>query len=113
MTAPTTTTADDLRQRLRTLKPSLERICKNAGVPGASIGILHNAKPLHSIDIGFRDVERKILAISNTIYGIGSLTRAFAAVAVAQCVQEGLVSWEVCLSTQNMRFQVLGFKNAR
>ncbi|PGH01867.1 hypothetical protein AJ79_07804 [Helicocarpus griseus UAMH5409] len=79
--------------RLQALKPTIQTICSMSGTAGASIGVLHHGKVLYTDNIGYRDVSTKTVADSQTLYGIGSLTKSMVAVAVGQLVDAGKLSW--------------------
>lgn len=69
----------------------LEKISKS-GLPGLSIAIIHDNEVIYSRGFGFRDVENGYPATKNTIYGIGSVTKSFTALAIMQLAEKGLVS---------------------
>ncbi|KAK4213444.1 beta-lactamase/transpeptidase-like protein [Rhypophila decipiens] len=64
-----------LASRLKDVNQKMDDICRLSGVPGASVGIIHDKRIIHTHNYGFADVERKIAASSDTIYGIGSVTK--------------------------------------
>lgn len=64
----------DLISRLRALDTSVKATCSVTGAPGLSLGVAQEGKIIHIAHFGFRDVEKQILADSNTIYGVASLT---------------------------------------
>lgn len=80
---------DLAKARLIKLTPSLHQICKNAGVASASIGILHQGRRLHDFNIGFSDVDKRIAPTTATIYGIGSLSKAFCSAVITQLIETG------------------------
>jgi CubicO group peptidase (beta-lactamase class C family) len=76
------TTKPPLPQRLDQLVPKLRRICQNSGVAGASVGVIYYGDVLRAERIGFRDVETRTPPDSQTLYGIGSMTKAMVAAGI-------------------------------
>ena len=71
----------------------IEKIRNISGTAGASVGILHQGKVLHEANFGYRDVEERVVADSQTIYGIGSMTKAFVAAGIGKLVDEQKLNW--------------------
>ncbi len=61
-------------------------------IPGLSLAIVKDGRVVYSRGFGFRDVERGLAATSRTVYGIGSVTKSFTAIAVLKLVEEGRLS---------------------
>ncbi|KAJ5559370.1 penicillin-binding protein [Penicillium frequentans] len=80
--------------RLQRLKVDLEQIRQISGTAGISIGVLHHGQELYKENFGYRDVEAKTVADSQTLYGLGSLTKSMTAIAMANMVNDGLLTWE-------------------
>lgn len=60
--------------------------------PGLSIALIRDDEVIYAKGFGFRDVEATKPATPRTIYGIGSITKSFTALAILQLVSEGKVS---------------------
>jgi len=65
-----------------------------AKIPGLSVVLVKDGELIYSRGFGFRDVERGLEATPNTIYGIGSVTKSFTALAIMQLVEEGKLNLE-------------------
>jgi CubicO group peptidase (beta-lactamase class C family) len=61
-------------------------------VPGLSISILADGKTIYERGFGFRDILSGLPASPRTLYGIGSVTKSFTALAIMQLVEEGKIS---------------------
>jgi CubicO group peptidase (beta-lactamase class C family) len=85
------------KTRLIAITPYLHTICRHAGVASASIGILYEGETIHNHNIGFSNIEKNIPTTTNTIYGIGSMTKAFISLAIAQLIHQGCFQWDTCL----------------
>lgn len=60
-------------------------------VPGAGIAIVRDGEVLYVNGYGVRDVEFGITVTENTQFAIGSITKSFTALGIAQLVDAGLV----------------------
>jgi CubicO group peptidase (beta-lactamase class C family) len=76
-------------ERLTALEPTIEKICAVAGAPGLSLGVSHCGKIIYTDNFGYRDVESSIAPDSDTVYGIGSVTKIFTASAIGALIDEG------------------------
>ena len=69
----------------------LEKMSKTK-MPGLSLAVLKDDEVVYARGFGFRDVENGLRATPHTLYGIGSVTKSFTALAIMQLVERGLVS---------------------
>lgn len=63
-------------------------------MPGLSLGVSQGGKIIHQFNYGFSDIEGSIRTDSDTIYGIGSVTKTFTATAIVQLVSTGKLQWK-------------------
>ena len=61
-------------------------------IPGLSIALVRGDEVIYARGFGFRDLNRGIPATPGTVYGIGSITKSFTAIAVMRLVEEGKLS---------------------
>ncbi len=61
-------------------------------IPGMSVAIVKEGETIYSEGFGARDPQRNLPATPDTLYGIGSITKSFVAIAIMQLVEEGLLS---------------------
>ncbi|MEM1597554.1 MAG: serine hydrolase [Pyrobaculum sp.] len=61
-------------------------------MPSLAISIVKGRDVVYANAFGFRDVERGLPASPSTVYGIGSITKSFTALAVLKLVEEGRLS---------------------
>jgi CubicO group peptidase (beta-lactamase class C family) len=61
-------------------------------VPGMSISIVADGRVPYQKGFGFRDILSGLPATPRTLYGIGSVTKSFTALAIMQLVEEGRIS---------------------
>src|SRR5437899_1935647 len=60
-------------------------------IAGLSVAVAHGDRLLHAGGYGYADLEQQIRASAETVYGIGSMTKQFTAVAVMRLVEQRLV----------------------
>jgi len=65
---------------------------RESRLPGLSIGLIKNGELVYSRGFGFRDIERGLPATPGTVYGIGSITKSFTALAILKLAEEGRLS---------------------
>jgi len=63
-------------------------------IPGLSIALVRKSEIVYARGFGFRCLERGLPATPGTIYGIGSITKSFTALAVLKLVEEGKIDLE-------------------
>lgn len=80
-------------ERLARANIQIDEICKSSGVPGASIGVIHNGDVIHTYNFGYRDVGNQLPTTSDTVYGIGSVTKSFIAAGIARLVDDKKLTW--------------------
>ena len=58
-------------------------------MPGLSIAVVKNGETIYAEGFGSRDLEKNLPATTDTLYGIGSITKSFVAIAVMQLIEKG------------------------
>ncbi len=61
-------------------------------LPGLSIALVSGGEVVYARGFGFRDVENGLPATPDTLYGIGSVTKSFTALAIMQLAERGALS---------------------
>jgi CubicO group peptidase (beta-lactamase class C family) len=69
------------------------------GCPSVSIGIIHDGETILQHSQGLADASKHVRVNEETVYMIGSLTKAFIAASCGILVEEGKLSWTAPLST--------------
>ena len=67
---------------------------RKAKIPGLSIGIVESGEIVYARGFGFSDLASGKHATPRTLYGIGSVTKSFTALAIMQLVEEGKIRLE-------------------
>ncbi|KAF6229941.1 hypothetical protein HO133_004278 [Letharia lupina] len=83
-----------LLERLSSLAPLIEEICSIGGTPSVSLGVIDPILGFYLANYGYRDVEHGIKADSDTVYGLGSLTKAFTSAGIGSLVSDGKLRWD-------------------
>ncbi len=63
-------------------------------VPGAALAVVQGGQTVLARGYGLRDVAQALPVTPNTLFAIGSCTKAFTAMAVALLVEEGKLDWD-------------------
>ncbi|KAI8722774.1 Beta-lactamase domain-containing protein [Fusarium sp. LHS14.1] len=80
------------------LSSTISEICRLSGIPGVAIGVIDSGEIIHQASYGF-------CCDSDSIFVLGSLTKAFTSTLLAQLVQEGRLNWTDPLSQILSEFQ--------
>ncbi|MFT5291916.1 MAG: CubicO group peptidase (beta-lactamase class C family), partial [Planctomycetota bacterium] len=86
--------ADDLEQRLARLTVELEDQLESAHIVGMAIAIVKGDEVVYSQGFGLADRESGREVTPETIFAIGSSTKAFTSATIATLVDEGKMDWE-------------------
>jgi CubicO group peptidase (beta-lactamase class C family)/outer membrane lipoprotein-sorting protein len=93
--APATpTVAPELQQKLDLLIEKLEQQRQTLHVPGMAIAVVKDDEVILTHGFGLADVEEEKPVTPETIFAIGSSTKAFTATLVGMLVDEGKVDWD-------------------
>lgn len=63
-------------------------------VPGVAVGIVQGTKPVYLKGFGVRNIETRQPVTPDTLFDIGSCTKAFTAASIAMLVDEGKMNWD-------------------
>ncbi|RDL33001.1 Uncharacterized protein BP5553_08440 [Venustampulla echinocandica] len=99
---------DELIQRLKNLEPRLQELSRISGIPGCSIGVMHEGQAIWKANIGYRNVELSLKTQSDTVYNLDSITKGMTAAAFGLLVAEGKVEWTTPLKDIIPEFASLG-----
>ncbi|MBZ6077178.1 serine hydrolase [Microvirga puerhi] len=102
--------AEALRKRIEALLPEFETSfqtgMKSFQVPGAAIGIVVDDKLIYSKGFGVRERGKPDPVRPETIFQIGSTTKAFLSTTLAQAVDAGRLAWTDRVSDVMPEFQL-------
>lgn len=75
-------------------------------VPGATISIYSQNTELYNHSFGFRNISEALPVTSETVFQIGSITKAFTSLLVAKLVDEGVLEWNKPISAYLHEFEM-------
>ena len=75
-------------KRITALEPQLQQILKDWNAPGFAVAVVQKDKVIYAKGFGYRDVEKKLPVTPNTLFAIGSCTKAFTASLIGLLDQE-------------------------
>ncbi len=78
-------------KRLTGLDTFVARVLKDWKAPGVTIAVVEKNKVIYTGGFGYRDVEKKLPVTENTLFAIGSCTKAFTSAMIGSLVKDGLV----------------------
>ncbi|QDU83327.1 D-alanyl-D-alanine carboxypeptidase precursor [Planctomycetes bacterium Pla163] len=67
---------------------------KKLRVPGMAVAVVFRGEVVHAAGYGLRDVAADLPADADTLFAIGSTTKAFTTFGIEQAVAEGLLDWD-------------------
>lgn len=67
---------------------------EKARMPGFSIAVVRGGETIYAEGFGLRDTEKVLPATADTLFGIGSITKSFVAIAIMQLVEAGEINLE-------------------
>ncbi len=87
-------TGSELEQRLAQLTEKLEEQRQELHVPGFALAVVQGGEVVYSRGFGVMDLETQASVTEETLFAIGSTTKAFTASLVGMLVDEGKMSWD-------------------
>lgn len=81
--------AAEINSRLADMEKALTKASAEGHVAGFSLVVVKDGKPIYMKGIGMKDVESKAKVTPDTLFAIGSSSKAFTAVTMMMCVDEG------------------------
>lgn len=82
----------DLAARLSAIESFVESKRRELGIPGLALVIVKNDQIILMKGFGLRDVEHNLPVTPDTVFAIGSATKAFTALAAMMSVDDGKIS---------------------
>lgn len=79
----------ELDKKLKGLDAVVEQIMKDWKVPGVALAIVQNNKVVYSKGFGYRDMANKLPVTPETLFAIGSTTKAITAAGVCLLQEDG------------------------
>jgi len=81
-------------KRLKGLDSELQKVLKSINETGFSVAVVEKNQMIYAKGFGYRDYEKKILNDENTLFAIGSCTKAFTSSILGLLREEGKLDFE-------------------
>lgn len=91
---PLSPRAQQAKDALDSLDADIEKALQEFQVPGVAVGVVVDGQIVYAKGLGFRDVEQKLPMTQDTVFAIGSCTKAFTTFAMGNLVDEGVLEWD-------------------
>ena len=79
---------------MKELEGLIEEELARFRVPGAAVAVVKEGEVVIAGGFGYRDAEQQLPVTDQTLFPIGSTTKAFTASVIGSLVDEGLVEWD-------------------
>lgn len=80
--------------RLEGLDAMVNKALETFHIPGVAVGIVIDGKVVLTKGYGLRDITNELPVTENTLFAIGSCTKAFTTHVLGQLADEGKISWD-------------------
>jgi CubicO group peptidase (beta-lactamase class C family) len=84
--------AGEFTQRLARLERLIEKERQRLQIPGLAVVIVHHDQVVFQKGFGFRDIEAQLPVTSDSLFGIGSCTKAFTGLVAVMSADAGKLS---------------------
>jgi CubicO group peptidase (beta-lactamase class C family) len=91
-TQTATASAPDMAARLAAIEKALDEKRRELHIPGVSFVIVKDDKVIYMKGLGLKDVERGLPVTPDTLFAIGSSTKAFTALSAVMTADDGKLS---------------------
>jgi CubicO group peptidase (beta-lactamase class C family) len=82
------------KDSLKGLDEAITNAMRLLEVPGLAVAIVKNKEVIYAKGFGYRDVEKQAPVTADTLFAIGSSTKAFTTFVLGTLVDEGRVDWD-------------------
>ena len=89
-----TSSVQDYSVALAAIEKAVEQKRQELGIPGVSLVIVKDDKVIYTKGLGVKDVERKLPVTPDTLFAIGSASKAFTGMLAVMSADEGKLSLE-------------------
>ncbi|QBD76985.1 serine hydrolase [Ktedonosporobacter rubrisoli] len=94
------------RERLHGYEEFVDHVMQTWQIPGVAIGIVKDDEVIYARGFGQRDREQGLETTPQSIFAIGSCTKAFVAMSLAMLVDEGKLAWDAPLRNYLPEFKL-------
>ena len=76
----------------RWVEDNVPEMMREAQLPGFSIAVVKDGETIYADAFGARDTQKNLPATTDTLFGIGSITKSFVAISILQLAEQGKLS---------------------
>lgn len=80
--------------RFQGLDAAFAQVLKDWNAPGFAVAVVEKNKVIYAKGFGYRDMEKKLPVTTNTVFAIGSCTKAFTSSVIGLLQKEGKVDFD-------------------
>ena len=88
----TSASARDTDTVKRWVEDNVPEMMREAQLPGFSIAVVKDGETIYADAFGARDTQGNLPATTDTLFGIGSITKSFVAISILQLAEQGKLS---------------------
>jgi CubicO group peptidase (beta-lactamase class C family) len=88
-----------MRKSLDGFDAVIEKAIKDFKVPGLAIAVVKDGEVIYAKGFGRRDIEKDLPVTPQTLFAIGSCTKAFTTFVMGTLVEEGKLEWDTPVRT--------------
>ncbi len=85
---------DNLATRLSNLEKRIEEERKKQHIPGVAIAVIKDDKVVFAKGFGYSDIETKQRVTPETLFAVGSTTKAFTATLIGMLADDSKMNWD-------------------
>ena len=84
----------NMNGQLDLIRQRINHLIREWDIAGVAVGIIKNGECVLAEGFGYRDIENRLAVHADTLFSIGSTTKAFTTMAVSLLVEEGKLNWD-------------------
>lgn len=88
---------EQAKEQLKEIDAIIDQALKDFAVPGLGLAVIADQEIIIAKGYGFREVEKQLPVTPQTLFAIGSTSKAFTAFVLASLIDEGKLSWDQSL----------------
>jgi CubicO group peptidase (beta-lactamase class C family) len=78
--------------QIELLEQEITQLMVDFKIPGLAIGVVKEGLPFYTKGFGARNLEKNLPFTENTLFGIGSISKSFTAIAIMQLMERGVIN---------------------
>lgn len=100
---------EELQTKISEIRVLIDSLREKHEVPAVGVGIIYNNEVVLSAGFGYRNIEKQLPATENTLFAIGSCSKAFTAMILGMQVDDGLLEWNKPVRSYLPDFELMDY----